>query len=667
MSSQIKITADTSELKKSILDVGSAVKSLGTSKVQVFSSEDKKFIKTEMNREIALMKQKLKDNRAAIDEMVEAQKKLTSGSKEELEMRKKILEAYKTQAKLGKDLGSTQNAAKMGGGMDKSGGGILGSLMGFARLIPGLAAVATIGYAVSKNMQANDQYKAGAGNRVKLKGLGVNDEFFGSKEELASAGLSEQDMIQRRIEATSVLGRKGGTTEGELRKAKFERAFGLEGGTMTGLAGQLRGTMGGEGANDAQMKLQAATMAAGIEDALKPYLESATQLLSAINDNGTAQTAEMTGLFAQLTKDGQRTPELMAKTFTDINNAVKGASGEQSAFLQTAFANAGIGGGSLGGTKFAMESGGIMGLNKDELAKRGYNKDLLADMEKNGMFKGVGDRVGALSGMFQQAGGLQPGQSFGDIKNTDQMVGVNNLANSVFGTKGGQGFDALMMLEQVQKKKMTEKEFNEKLKEMQESKDPSVKRLDDINKTLAGQTTILEQIRDSAMEDLGKESVQIGNKMVALDTEGIIGVKNTTSLANKSGATDFVGDAAVNGAKSMNSGGMGGRAYGAWNKMKGWVGMSDEDNFNRATSDQAIIDLAKKKRDAGTGFQGMTDEQIEAKVKASLEKQRESQLTAEAIGKEVGKEVGKQIRETPIVNNVKMQAVDGKVSDKTVK
>src|SRR5690606_39539345 len=135
----------------------------------------------------------------------------------------------------------------------------------------------------------------------------------GSAQELARVGLTEQEMIQRRVEATAILGRQGTSQQDEMRKASFERAFGLEGGTMTSISARLRGSFGGQGANEAQMKLQASILAAGIEDAIGPYLESATQLLSAINDTGTQQTAEMTALFAQLTKDGEITPELIAR------------------------------------------------------------------------------------------------------------------------------------------------------------------------------------------------------------------------------------------------------------------------------------------------------------------------------------------------------------------
>lgn len=660
MSSSLKISADTTEVKKSILDLGKQLQGLNAvkgSKMQIFSNEDKKFIKSELKKEMALMKDRLRQNREEINKMVLAQKDMVKGTDAELENRKKILEAYKTQAKLAKQLGQTQKMTKGGGDLDKAGGGgLLGGLMNFARMIPGLAAAATIGYAVSKGMAANDQYVRGAGNRNKLKGLGVSDENFGSAEQLGRVGLTEQDMIQRRIDATSVLGRQGTSNETEMKKAGFERAYGLEGGTMTGIAGQFRGQMGGQGATDAQMKLQSSVMAAGIEDAIGPYLESAVQLLTSINENGTTNTTEMTAMLAQLTKGGQRTPEQMTKMFSDINNGVKGASGESSAFLQQAFARAGIGGGTIGGTKFAMSGGGIMGQNREVLEKRGYNKDLLNNMEQNGMFSGVGKRTGAILDMVKSSGGLKPGESISGIKDTDRMVGMNNLSNNVLGTKGDQGFDALMMLEKVQNKQMSQKQFDAKMKEMQEGNDPSVARLDKINNTLSGQTEYLRNINNNLMEALGKEAVVGGNAITKADNEGTTGVKNVAGAINSTGAVEGTGNAVAGSGKWINSGAIGEAMYSQREKVDNNLAM-------QAMSDDAIVKKSKERFNSGEAFKGYSSEQeVETKVRKALADQK---LTA----KDIGKEVANALQKAPINNSTTNQITmpDGKVVERTSK
>ena len=670
MAAKIKIGADTSEAKKSILGLSKDLKNIKESKVSIFTQEDKKFIKTEMKREVENLKKKLQENRDAISQMVEEQSKLVSGSKEELEMRNKILAAYRTQAKLGKDLGDVKKASKgdiPGGG----GGGILDKGMSFItgtlpKLLGG-AALAVGGMAIMKTIEATGQYVGGTSNRNKLKGLGVNDENFGKPEDLARVGLTEQEMIQRRAEATSVLGRKGTNNETEMKKAGFERAYGLEGGTMTGVAAQFRGQVGGQGATDMQMKLQASILAAGIEDAIGPYLESAVSLLTSINENGTTNTSEMTSLFAQLAKEGQRTPELMGKEFGGVNSAVQGAKGEQSAFLQTAFARAGIGGGTVGGTKFAMSSGGIMGMNQDELAKRGYNPELLKDMEKNGMFSGVGNRTNAIMDQFHQSAGLKKGEKISDIKDTNRMVGVGNLANSVFNTKGDQGFDVLMMLEKVQNKQMSQKQFDSKLKEMQESKDPVVNRLDKINESLSGQTQILTLINENQMEALGKHGVVTRNEFKKTENEGIKGATNLTGAINDTGIIQGTGGMINRGLKAINNGGIGESLFDHTR------GLADDAKMEAMTSKKAIE--KKRKEMMKTWYPGKSDEEI-----AQLRKDRgadssDGQTTQPQqfpTAKDIGKEVGNAIKgniPSPTVN-VKSPAIqmpDGTITERANK
>lgn len=651
MSSQLKISADTSEVKKSILDLGKSLKDLKGSKVQIFTAEDKKFMKTEFKKEAALLKAKLQENRAEIKKMVAEQQKMIEGGQLELDTRKKIIEAYKVQAKLAKQLGQAQSASKGGGGIDKAGGGMMGSIMGFARMIPGIAAAATIAYAITKTKEANDQYVKGSGNRNKLKGLGVHGENFGGSDALGRVGLTEQDMIQRRIDATSRLGRGGQSNELEMQKAGFERAFGLDGGTMTGIASSMRGQMGGQGATDATMKLQASVLAAGIEDAIGPYLESAVSLLTAINENGATNTAEMISMFAQLTKDGERTPEMMSKVFGGVDASVRGASGESSAFLQAAYARAGIGGGSIGGTKYAMQSGGLMGLSREELEKRHYNKDLLNNMQKDGQFEQFGKRTGAITSMMRSSGGMKAGQNFSDITNTDQMYSMGNLASSTLGIKDpSQAFDALLMMEKVEKKQMTQKSFDEKLKKMQEGNDPVVGRLDLINQSLSGQTEILRAIHENRAEQLGKEAVVGSNALTKVDNETVTGLKNIGGAVNSTGAVEGSGNVVSAMGRGINNGAIGSALYDMTHFL-------DKYELQDQMSDSSVIDHAKKMRDEGKGWQGMSDDQIEKKVKESMAKQ----LTA----KDIGKEVSEALKAAPINNQIKINNVNGKVSDKT--
>lgn len=548
MAASLKISANTSEVKKSLLDLGKDVKNLGKTKVSIFSGEDRKFIKGELKQELSLMKTKLSENRAEISKMVKAQSQLEKGSKEELANRKKILAAYQQQTKLAKQMDEVKQTQKDMGPMGgKGGGSMIGKLIGGAALAIG-------GMAIMRGYQASGQFAQGAGSRVRLRGLGQESMNMGNPEDLAAAGMSEQDLIKRQIATTSRLGRAGGSTESIMQQAKFERAYGLEEGSMMNVSTSLRGSMGGKGADAAQAKMQAAILAAGIEDAIGPYLEAATDLLGDINKNGITNTDEMVRVFSELVKEGSRTPEQIAEAFKGIDSAVKGASGEANAFLQTAFSRGGIGGGTIGATRLAMSSGGVMGLNEEELANRGYNPGLLKNMKGAGFMSGVGNRSGAILDQFKKSAGIG-GQNIGDITSLNTMTGLSTMANGVLGTQGLEGFDALQMMEKVQSKQMSQKQFDEKLKEMKENRDPSVERLTKINSSLEGQTEILRTINTNLMESLGKSAVKAGNVAVEADNMLVQGTGNVAKAIDDTG----VGDAALTGMKATRQGLTGGK------------------------------------------------------------------------------------------------------------
>lgn len=632
MSSQIKISADTSEVKKSILDLSRSLKGISSNnKIAIFTAEDKKFLKTEMKKELGLMKDRLKANREEIKKLVDEQKKLTAGSKEELEIRKEILKSYQTQSRLTKDANQIKgNMGGMGGGGEGvlqglSGGG--SGIMGMVLKTVGMGALATAAAGVAKTIAATNQYVGGTPNRIRLKGLGVQDDNFGSAQDLARAGLSEQDMIGRRINATAVLGREGSSNDAEMQKAQFERAYGLQGGTMTNIAASLRAGFGGAGANEAQSKLQASVLASGIEDALGPYLDTMTNLLSSINENGTTNTGEVTNLMAQLTKDGGRTPEQMGKTFGNLNNAISGSSGEANAFLQTAFARAGIGGGTIGGTQMAISGGGLFGLDPGSLAKRGYNPELLKNMGGAGMFSGIGDRSNAMMSMFKSSGGLKPGQNISDITDVNQMTGMGNMANSVFGTKGNQGFDALMLLEKVQNKQMSGKDFDKKVKEMQETKDPQAERLDKINSSLAGQTEILSNIDANLSEALGKQAVSVRNAAKQMENEGTIGATNVAGALNQSGVVQAGGNAAAKAAHYMVGGGLGDTLYNGLSKASNTMFGDDDDQDQMDAAQARVKALRQQYSNVNSGNDTPT-------------------------AKDIGKEVANALKNAPLSANV---------------
>lgn len=649
MSTSIKISANTSEVKKSLLDLSKDVKSVGKTKISIFSESDRKFVKEELNKELGLMKQKLSDNRAEIAKMVSEQEKLQKGSKEELEHRKKIIEAYRTQAKLAGQAGVVEKQGKALGGFGGIGGtqqtsGLAGILARVGSLVGG-AALAVGALALMKGYQANEQFVAGAANRVKARGLGTESMNVGSPQDLAAAGMTEQDFLSRSNATVGRLGRAGGSRESIMQQSKFERSFGLESGTMLNTSGALRSTMGGQGADQAQMKLQASVFASGIEDALAPYLEASTELLSEINKNGMTNTDEVINMMSQLVKTGQRTPEQIAESFRTLDSAVKGASGESSAFLQAAFAKGGIGGGTIGATRLAMSSGGVFGLSEDELAKRGYNPDLIKNMKGAGFTKGLNERGGAVLNQFKQSAGMGKGQSIGDITDVNTMTGLSQMSNSVFGTQGMEGFDTLRMLEQVQNKQMSQKQFDQKVKDMREGKDPQIERLNKINASLEGQTEILRNINTNLMENLGKNAVKVGNIAVKADNALTSGMNDAgNSIADGSAAAG-----ASKAAKKLT------RSYVA-TKIGDEIG-GDIDDYMEEQRAQKIDkkdNLPSVPADQSGASNGIKTQDDMAKAV------------------ETGMTKAMQAAKSPVVQNnnkinVRVQNSDGRVSDKTHK
>jgi len=644
--SKLKISADTTKVKKSILDLNKELKNLGKSKVSIFNAHDRKFIKNELNKELSTMKAKLTENRKEISNLVKEQAKLEKGTKEELENRKKILTAYRTQTRLAREMGQLQSSGQGGGG------GPLSGLLGRGASMLGAGALALGGYGILRGYQASSQFVGGAQNRVRLRGLGVSGDTFGSPEELARAGLNEQDLIQRRIRATSRLGRSGSSQQSIMQQAMFERAFGLEGGAMTNISTSLRGQFGGRGADEAQMRLQASVLATGMEDAIGPYLEAATELLADINKNGMSNTDEMIRLFGQLSADNQRTPEQIAQAFTGINSAVMGATGEQSAFLQTAFARGGIGGGTIGATRLAMESGGIMGLSRKELESRGYNAQLLDQMEGAGFFGGAGQRTGAILDQFKRSAGLGMGQRIGDITDVNTMTGLSHLANPILGTQGLQGFDALKLMEKVQTKQLSTEEFDKQLESMREKKNPTVDRLETINNTLAGQTTILTDMKSIAMGRLGLETVQVRNVAVEGDIAGIRGTANVAGTVNRTGVTGAARKGVRQGGKALFEGGIGEAFY-------EWLNGSPEEE-NQRLLQQGAENFRKKRANSPQGPGTNT---------SSLDPATQEESLAKAVERGVTRGMAAQRAQNINNNNVNVQIrnSDGSVKESTHK
>jgi hypothetical protein len=389
MSRQLKIGADTSEIKKSITELSRMVgKDLGKSKIELFAPETKKLLRGEALTQAAALKRQIDQIKDSTKRHAQAIQDVVRGSKEELKIKKEILREAQHILKLEKDLGRINDLGdELKGGKGGFRGGLAKALakipgigklsaaggmglMGGAGLLGGGALLAGGAYGISRLMSARETYSGGIDARMRLRGRGVNDMNSANSADMESAGLNSLSLRSARLRDMDVFGRAGATQQSVIGRAKFERNYGVEEGTLSGIAGNFRSSMGGKGANQTLMKLQASLIASGITDAIGPYLETAAQMLTDINEKGFTMDESVTSLFNSMLKLGMgegRTQKLM----TGADAGIRGASGEANAFFQNIFGKAGIGGGTIGGSQAAMRMGGLFGVDLDKYKAMG--------------------------------------------------------------------------------------------------------------------------------------------------------------------------------------------------------------------------------------------------------------------------------------------------------
>lgn len=537
MANQIKIDADISKVRKSLLDISREVKNLGgKSKVSLFDDKDKKFLKQEMKVELQRLKSQFKENRDELVKLVNEQKHLKKGTEEELKNRKAILKTYQDQSNVVRSMSRIQGGAPGGGG-----GGVMATMGRFAPLAIGAAAV---GYGLNRASIGVGAYRNSVAGRASLAGLGVNGANFGGAGELGSLGLAEGDLIDRMMMANRTLGRGGGSLSSMKQQAAFERAMGLEGGSLLDVSTSLRSGFGGRGADQAQAKIQASILAAGIEDALAPYLEATTSVLSDINEQGMRSTDDIIKIMARSTANGSRTPEQIANMIRTIDASIKGATGERGAFIQDAFARNGIGGGTVGGVMMAME-GGVSGFSETSLRERRFNSKLIANMRKSKMLGGsTQDRLNAIMGQIKSMTGVG---SISDITDTDQMGMISRLANNVLGTQGLGGFDALQLTEKLNRNAIDKDTFDKRFKAISEgTKDPVSERLEMVNSTLGGHTQRLQIIAENTSMMVGKATVGGANMILQGQTAADAAIANGANAVTGAGSGSTLADRAKN-------------------------------------------------------------------------------------------------------------------------
>ncbi len=531
MANNLKITADTSQVKKSILELNKTMKSLGQTKVSFISEAERKFFSDTFKTHIEKINKELKQKNSEIKKATEEQKKLIKGSKEEVKKQNELVKLMRERMKIQRSLSTIQGGQAMMGGasgggglLSKLGGGMFSKLPGMgmlARLGPmgllGGAVAGAGGFALSRGMQGMQTFESGIQDRIALRGRGFRDMRLADPTRASGLGISGLEMRRRRLESESAFGRAGAGQEDVLGRASFERNFGLQGGSLTNVGATLRQTMGGTRANEAVAKLQATILASGIEDALGPYLETATTLLGSINEQGALNSTEILGVLSELSKNGLDVPEQIAKSFQSMQGAITGSTGEANAFFQSAFARAGIGGGMMGTAGAAINSGGLFGIDTGNLAglgtgaKRGNILQNLQSLGITGQGTGFQTRSKAILDELKIMSGVDPSKSMKDIGPEQQHVMTAVAQNMGLGKDYMQSLQAISRLEDAMKGRIGEKEFKDQMKMAQMS--PELKNLEDIKRSNVGQLDALNNLNETLKDRIGEKLAPINKAM----------------------------------------------------------------------------------------------------------------------------------------------------------
>lgn len=528
MARSIRITADTTQLKKSITDLSKIVnKDMGKSKIELFSADTKKFLRGEAASQVSSLKKKIDGIKESTQNHLKALKAVVKGSEEEYKIKMKILKAQKAIVEAEQDQQEAQKATQnlqqsafqkqfmrmsglskimekmgdMGGGM-----GMLGGALGAGSL-------AALAYSGSRIYAGRQTWKEGVQDRLSLSArAGTNNLEPQDVQRMVQAGLDAQSMRSARLQAMDVFGAGGANEKSVVQRAGFERAYGIDQGTMTGIGAALRPSMGGKEAQNTVMKLQASLIASGIKDAIGPYLETAASMLTELNEKGFTMDDSVLALFNSMTKTGMG--EGRIKTLSmGVDQAIRGSSGESNAFFQSAFNRAGIGGGTIGGAQAAMRMGGLFGT---DLSK--YKGMSASDKS---MFQGMG--IGGPNQMQKISGAIlgQMDQIFkGQKGGQNRLSRLRYIMSTGMAKDEGQASEVEGLLRRAQRASPKEQQqIMKRLNDIQdENKDPSLAELKKINSSTAGIFDVLQKTNKTQLDQLGEVTGGVFNDMDKLLT-----------------------------------------------------------------------------------------------------------------------------------------------------
>jgi len=533
----IKINADISGFKKDIMGLSRTIQDMGgRHKLQILDKDAQKFLESGFTRAITGMKrhvEELKQRNKEItkelkNENIEAEKRIKL-ERESIANLRKMANTHKdinklSQAQAPIRRGGTQRGQVLGGtgrllrripgvGRFMGGAGLMGGLMGGA-LIAG-------GAAVTRGIQGFNQFDATKQSRIDLMGRGFRGgEVTGRNEGLQRLGLRPEQVRQMRMQMTDVFNREGSGNQNIGNVQSVARNLGVEAGQITGAVRGVRAQAGAAAAQKTFAQLQATLMATELKGAIGPFLETAAQMLTEINEDGIGMdAASLIALSSLAQQDVGGGEERRMRILKSMDETIRGATGERAAFFMSALTSAGMGAGSIGGAQLAMQQG-LFGGGIGKLQSEGLLKpEELEDLKRQKIIGGdelFQERARAITKQFRNVAEGQGIQS--------QML----IADKIMGMRGGEGMRAMRLLERASDPINTPEQREKIQKQLEEMGKPIEERqltnLEEINKSLAGQLDISQSLKEAGLETLGERLSPIAitmNELLATTDKGL--------------------------------------------------------------------------------------------------------------------------------------------------
>ena len=504
----IKINADVSAVKKSLQEITQSAKQLGKSPIDLLSPTTVKMLQGEANAQLGELNNKAKTLRNEMEAQARAVEKAARGTKQYASEMQKLVtlsrEAAQNQSQIGQMKGV---AGSMGGGGGGRRGGMMGRMGGMMKGLGGLAGGALlgaggalVGYGASKIMGGLGSYKAGMGERIQMRGMGM-DPTMRQSGRAAGLGMDQSSLRQARMAGSRAFGAEGGGESATLRRGEYERSFGLDSGTMAGMGGAMRQQVGGKAAAADIEKSLASAVSAGLQDAdIGAYLETAVGLLGSIDSTGIKDRAQMLGALADVTRATKDSPEQIARGLGGMDQAISGSTGERNAFFQQAFG--GRKGMSMGESQFAVE-GGLTGLDMGRVAGlSGAQRKQLG-----GIGGGSQQRAQSILKQFSSQGIDVERLRSGKASKQEQIV-AGRFAKQIFGTKtSAEGLGQLGLLSQVAKGgpggQSAQKKLANARRTIEEKSDAKLGKIANSNEAMLQK---LEAIRKINEENIGAQA-----------------------------------------------------------------------------------------------------------------------------------------------------------------